>query len=180
MSFDKACKTLFSFLIPLLILDIVVKYWVATSLPTFSWMHSYFPYGGIGLINGYHGIYFSMVHTTNKGAAWGILADYQDYLLMGRMVLIGCLTIFILFINKNRSLVVPFCLIITGAIGNVLDYFLYGHVIDMWNIQAWGYNFPIFNMADVYVTIGIVWLFFLFMFEKKKIKPPKDIDYSSY
>ena len=49
-------------------------------------------------------------------------------------------------------------LIAVGAIGNALDYCLYGHVIDFIHFTFWGRTFPIFNLADTYITLGAIWL----------------------
>jgi signal peptidase II len=43
----------------------------------------------------------------------------------------------------------------------VLDYLLYGHVIDFFHFVFWGYSFPIFNCADSYITLGVLGLIFL-------------------
>ncbi|MBU6446833.1 MAG: signal peptidase II, partial [Verrucomicrobia bacterium] len=62
----------------------------------------------------------------------------------------------------------PIWLVVTGAIGNVLDYCLYGHVIDFIHFTFWGYSFPIFNVADSCITIGILTL--LLLPKQKKVQ----------
>ena len=47
-----------------------------------------------------------------------------------------------------------------GALCNILDYFFYGHVIDMLHFVFWGYDYPVFNVADSFICIGVFWLFF--------------------
>jgi len=58
----------------------------------------------------------------------------------------------------DTRLYFPFALILTGAVGNVLDYFVYGHVIDMLHFVLWTYDFPVFNIADSLITLGVAGL----------------------
>jgi signal peptidase II len=154
MHFVAFCVGFFVFLA-----DCLSKFLTYHHLPL---MHgSWYPYGGIGIFKNFLGIEFSISHQINRGAAWGILAEYQVSLLYLRIVLILALLIYLLFFNKNRSWEIPFALILAGAFGNVLDYFLYGHVVDMLHFILWGYDFPVFNLADTAIFIGISWLFII-------------------
>ena len=74
---------------------------------------------------------------------------------------------FLIFFNKNKKFTFPLALIAVGATGNILDYYLYGHVIDMFNFDFWGYNYPVFNVADSAIFIGIFWAFWISITEKK-------------
>jgi signal peptidase II len=126
-----------------------------------------YPYGGIGIFKNFLGIEFSINQMTNKGAAWGILSGYQIPLVYFRICLIGVLFFYFCLNKKNRFFQIPFMLIIAGALGNVIDYFLYGHVIDMLHFVLWGFDFPIFNVADSAISIGVFSLFMLSFFERK-------------
>lgn len=140
--------------------DFATKYYVSHFLPQIGPQHMWFPYGGIAVFKGLLGVDFSIVHAINKGAAWGILSQYQQLLLIGRIILIALVVVYALFFNKNRSYDIPLALIITGAFANVLDYFIYGHVIDMFYFTFWGYHYPVFNVADSAICIGVAWLIF--------------------
>jgi len=120
----------------------------------------HYPYGGIGIFKDFLGIEFSLVHETNRGAAWGVLADYHLYLFLVRILLVLALIVYTLFFNKHPSWRIPLSLIIAGAMGNILDFFLYDHVVDMFRFVLWGYTYPVFNVADSAIFVGIVWLFF--------------------
>ena len=120
-----------------------------------SW---WYPYGGIGVFQDFFGIQFSIVHATNTGAAWSLLSEYQSYLVGLRIFLILALFVYMLIFNKNKAIVLPVTLIMAGALGNIMDYFVYGHVIDMIYFKFWGYSYPVFNVADSAVTIGIAWI----------------------
>lgn len=127
-----------------------------------------YPYGGIPVFQDFGGIQFSLVHTINKGAAWGVFSDYQWVLLGVRIVLIGALTAYIFYCSAIY--VLPLSLILAGALGNVIDTFLYGHVIDMFKFVLWGYHYPVFNIADMAITCGIAWLFVVSWYEKKSLQ----------
>lgn len=144
-----------------LTLDFLTKLWTVHSLPRMSEAAPYYPYGGVAVFKNFLGIEFSLSHTINKGAAWGLGGDFQIELLLIRIALIIGIFVYVLFFNKNLSWRYPFALILAGAFGNVLDYFIYGHVVDMIHFNLWGYDFPVFNVADSAIFVGIVWLTFL-------------------
>lgn len=148
------------------IVDQLTKGWVSTHLPLVNPSHYWYPYGGIGIFQDIGGIEFSINHMTNTGAAWGIFEHYQLPLILVRIALILGLFIYLLYFNSHRSWVFPLVLIISGAIANVIDYFVYGHVIDMLHFVLWGYDFPVFNVADSAISIGIIWLFLVSSFKK--------------
>lgn len=110
------------------------------------------------------GVDFSLTLALNKGAAWGIFADFQGAIVALRLGVIAALIGYLFFSPKARAL--PLVLIITGALGNVLDYFIYGSVVDFLRFNLWGYPFPIFNCADTLITLGVL-TFFLSPFSRK-------------
>lgn len=148
-------------------LDQLTKIFTHSYLPIMNGFPSY-PYGGIGVFKNFFGIEFSISHQVNRGAAWGMFADYQIPLLYLRIALIIGLLAYLLFFNRYQNWVFPFTLIIAGALSNVLDFFLYGHVIDMLHFVLWNYDFPVFNLADSAIFIGISLLFLISTIEKKK------------
>ena len=104
------------------------------------------------------GINFSIGHVHNLGAAWGVLQNYHDVLFVFRCIFVIVFSTYIFFFNKKQSYNVPFCLIITGAVGNILDFIIYGFVVDMFHFNFWGYDYPLFNVADSSIFVGVVWL----------------------
>ena len=152
----------------ILLLDQLSKWLVYAFLPVIDSSFYWYPYGGIGVFHDFAGIEFSINHMTNTGAAWGVLGNYQLPLIILRIGLIIGLCYYLVSFNRHPSWRLPFVLIIAGATGNVLDFFIYGHVVDMLHFVLWGYDFPVFNLADSSITIGIASLFFLSWFESKK------------
>lgn len=145
----------------ILMLDQLTKFLTYQFIPSMDQSYYVYPYNGIGVFKDFFGIDFSLNYLTNRGAAWGFLGDYQLPLVIFRIALIIGMCIYLKRSKYPLIWQIPFALIIVGAIGNVLDYFIYGHVIDMFHFVFWGYEFPVFNIADSAISIGICALFLL-------------------
>lgn len=156
----------------ILLIDQITKYLVAVNLPLTLSPRYWYPYGGVGVFENFLGIQFSINHITNRGAAWGLFANFHDLLFWSRVVLIGGLIVYWAFYNTRREWQLPLVLIIAGALGNIIDVFLYGHVIDMFHFVFWGFDYPVFNVADASICIGIGWMLLTSLFEPSK-KPKK-------
>ena len=153
-------------------LDAVSKHFVSLYLPEITRSTDNFPYGGIPLFKDWMGIDFSINHATNKGAAWGLFAYLQTYLVYLRIAVIGGILTYLLFVKSQFSRQFALTLVLTGALGNVVDYFIYGHVVDMFHFRFWGYTYPIFNIADSSIFCGVASLFFQSLFSRQKSNAP--------
>jgi signal peptidase II len=162
-------KVLFfgSFLI-LLGLDALLKSYVYSSLPLMSLSCPCFPYGGIGLLKDFFGINFTLVHVGNQGAAWGVLASFPNFLWWLRLFIILFLILYLIFRKIPKEKLLALSLVLTGAIGNLLDRLFYGSVVDMFYFQFGHFSYPVFNLADSYITLGIIWFLFSSLKERKK------------
>ncbi len=141
------------FFLFLLLLDIASKSLAAHFMPAMP-------------VFDFSGVQFSIDYATNTGMAWSLLSGYPGLLFLVRIVVIGVIAGYLFF---KRAWTVPLGLIVTGAIGNAIDYCLYGHVIDFIHFTFWGYSYPIFNIADSCITIGAL-LFILGSRESKSIQ----------
>ena len=108
-----------------------------------------------------------IAYAENTGAAWGIFSDFPFLLVLFRFLLIAGMCVYLVKYNTKKEWQIPLVCIISGAIGNVIDYFLYGFVIDMIQCIFWGYNYPVFNISDAAIFIGSFWILCLVLFEKK-------------
>jgi signal peptidase II len=142
------------FVLFIFLLDLASKFWTQSHIPLMYASAPVYPYGGIGIFKDFFGVEFSLVHATNTGAAWSLFSDHASGLLILRLILITGL-IFFLFKEKSPYLKLPIGLIIAGALGNILDIFFYGHVIDMFYFVFWGYSYPVFNVADSAICLGV-------------------------
>lgn len=151
----------------LLALDAMSKWLAQRYLPPLIHDTGIYPYGGIGVFHNLLGIDFSLNYATNLGAAWGLFAKFHNILLGIRLIVIGGMLSYLLFANKERKYQVPLLLILSGAIGNVVDTFIYGHVVDLFFFHFWGYGFPVFNLADSYIFLGVMAISFSLLIKKR-------------
>lgn len=111
----------------------------------------YPPFGGIEIIPGF----FSLVYTTNPGAAWGILEGRSLLLLSIAVVALAAIYFFRDELELSRTpMQVAFGCIIGGIFGNSLDRIAYGHVVDFLDVHLGFYRWPTFNIADSGIVIG--------------------------
>lgn len=114
------------------------------------------------------GIDFSITCVPNKGAAWGVFSGWQNSLLTVRISTVIALVVYLVFFNRDIYKVIPLGFIAAGALGNVLDTFIYGYVVDMFLFSFWGHDFAVFNVADAFITVGALFLCFHAFYEVKK------------
>lgn len=159
---------LFSVAICIFSLDYVAKALTTFFIQPFEYAPGVFPFGGIPVFQNFFGIDFCLNNVGNRGAAWGMFGSMQIPLLIFRTgVIIGLLG-YLFFSPKSKPHHFPLVMIITGALGNVIDYFIYGHVIDMFHFVFWGYSYPVFNIADSAIFCGIGWMALQSMGAKKR------------
>ena len=56
----------------------------------------------------------------------------------------------------NTKNIMAFSLLFSGITGNLFDRIIYGHVIDFLDFTIFGYNYPVFNFADVFIVLGVI------------------------
>lgn len=112
-------------------------------------------------------------YVRNKGAAFGMLAD-QRWIFMTFSVLALGIMFFILKKTKKRShlFYISMAFIIGGGIGNMIDRTAYGSVIDF--VEFDFVDFAVFNIADAFLTVGVIMMAVYLLFFEKKDK--QDID----
>ena len=113
--------------------------------------------------------FFNLVRVHNSGAAFSFLANaggWQRWIFTGIGVVA---TVFIVYLLRSHASQTLFCfalsLVLGGAVGNVIDRLLYGHVIDFLDFH-WDWlapvffegHFPAFNIADSAISVGTVCL----------------------
>ena len=97
--------------------------------------------------------FFSFWHTTNDGAAWGILDDARwVFMSISTVAIVGMLIYLYLGFSQNRLYEISLSIIISGGIANMIDRIFLGYVVDM--LKFTFIDFPIFNVADSFVCIG--------------------------
>ena len=111
---------------------------------------------------------FYLTYTQNSGAAFSILIGKRIFLILITIIIIGLI---IYYIKKNtvksKLNILAFSLIIGGSLGNLIDRIIRGYVIDYISVKIFNYNFPIFNLGDTFICIG-VFLLLIISFRKDK------------
>lgn len=135
----------------LTICDQLLKSWVASSIVLG---------GSKQLIPGI----IELTNLRNSGAAWSIFEGQQTFFTIITIVAIIVIGYFIWQYRKNISVLIGLSLIMAGTIGNFIDRLRQGYVVDMFETTF--INFPIFNIADMCLTIGVIWLIICILKEK--------------
>ena len=106
----------------------------------------------------------------NKGVAFSMLAFLGPYLKWIQATLVVGMLFYIFKEGHIKQYAFPLGLLIGGALGNVYDRFVYEGVVDY---VAWhcGFNYAVFNFADVAIDIGVVWLLVQVYFFSKPSTP---------
>jgi len=108
----------------------------------------------------------SLTHLHNTGAAWSIMQGRQIFFAVITIVVVAFVFYYLWkFICVSKLVVVSLTLIASGALGNFIDRMRNGYVIDLFKTEF--INFPVFNVADIYLTVGFLFLVvYLFIFER--------------
>lgn len=107
-----------------------------------------------------------LVRVANRGIAFGLLDDAGPFVLVLAAVAFAALLATFLVASDRHGLWLPIGLLAGGAIGNLIDRIRYGHVIDFISIG----RFPVFNVADSCITVGVVVLLIGVWVQEKREK----------
>jgi len=106
--------------------------------------------------------FFNLVHVHNTGAAFSLFADQpgwqRGFFVTVALVASGIIVYLLRKTAGRRVFSVALALILGGAIGNLIDRALYGHVIDFLDVYVGAWHWPAFNVADSAITVGAVLL----------------------
>ena len=104
--------------------------------------------------------FFNLTLCHNYGAAWGILQNYKILIIIGTLLAIVLIYHFIFCFKKNKRNDMAFGLLIGGLAGNLIDRIIYGYVRDFFDFYIFKYDYPVFNVADVAIVVGILLLIY--------------------
>lgn len=107
--------------------------------------------------------FFSLTHVHNYGAGFSLLASedgWQQYFLVGVSAIASLGIIFWMSVTDKAKVLMlaSLGLILSGAIGNLIDRVAYGFVIDFVDLHYGEFYWPIFNVADIAIVMGVVLL----------------------
>ena len=130
----------------LVLLDQLTKYSISAS----------FDYGEARAVTGF----FNLVLTHNKGAAFSFLASaagwQRGFFIAIALAAIVVISVLLARHAGERLFCLSLALILSGAIGNVIDRIALGYVVDFLDFHVAGWHWPAFNLADSAITVGAV------------------------
>lgn len=115
------------------------KYLIQNSIKIFNW--------------------FKLIYVENRGAAFGFLDGKQTFFIVVTVFVLVFLAFFIYKYYASLSTLEVWAsiLLFSGAIGNLLDRVVQGYVVDFISVRIFNvYDFPVFNLADIYVTFAVI------------------------
>lgn len=104
--------------------------------------------------------FFNITKIYNDGASWNILSGSRYILILVAIVILVILFIYQNKFKKNMRNIISFSMIYGGIIGNLLNRIMYGYVIDFLDFNIFGWDFPIFNIADIFIVVGVMLLIY--------------------
>lgn len=138
------------FIVSLVGLDQFVKYWVSANI-ALGTSHGFIP----GLMN--------LTNLHNDGAAWSILEGQQWFFYLITLAAVVVLAYLMRQWHTNRWKMIALSLIMAGALGNFIDRVHQHYVVDMFELLP--INFPVFNVADSCLTVGVIALIIIILKE---------------
>jgi signal peptidase II len=154
-------------MLAVLTLDQATKQWIVLNFKEFEWVEVT--------------TFFNIVRVHNPGAAFSFLANaggWQHYFFITLAV---CVSLYLLWEMRNqpnnRRLCLAHALVVSGALGNVIDRIRFKYVVDFLDIHVAGIHWPAFNVADSAICIGAVLLIWneLSSIKSSDTMPKKDI-----
>lgn len=152
--------------IVLILLDQGTKVWALQSLK---------PIKNMTLVEGFMDLTF----VENRGVAFGMFSGQRWFILLLTAVITVVLICFYRGLPQKkeyRAVRASIVLILAGAIGNILDRLFRGYVVDFFEFTF--FEWPVFNVADIYVVAGVILLAFMILFvikeEDLELKKKKD------
>ena len=140
----------------LIFLDQATKLWALESLKP---IHSMTLWDGI----------MDLTFVENRGVAFGMFSGQRWFILLLTGVIAAGLIYFYVTLPKKREyrpVRVALVLILSGAVGNIIDRLFRGYVVDFFDFTF--FEWPVFNVADIYVVAGVFLLAFMILFVVKE------------
>ena len=115
--------------------------------------------------------FFNIVFVRNTGVSFGMFSEWG---ILGRYffsifsIVVGCFLILLAIFSDTKVFRISLGLISAGALGNAIDRVYFGGVIDFIDFFIYNFHWPAFNFADIFITLGVMFLLSDNIFYKKK------------
>jgi len=114
------------------------------------------------------GNFFSITNVKNTGAAFSILQGRQNFFYIITIVALGFFIFLFIKAKESKFERIAITMMIAGALGNFIDRIVNGYVVDFLDFVILGYDFPVFNFADICLTCGGILLIIVIIVEYKR------------
>jgi len=127
------------------------------------------------------GNFFIITSIRNRGAAFGILQEQRLFFLIITVIVVAGIIWYMVRSAKRGSklLLISLAMILGGAFGNFLDRALYGEVVDFLQFNFGSYTFPVFNLADTGICVGVALVILDSLIDRKQEQVTNDNDESA-
>lgn len=113
--------------------------------------------------------FFELTHVENEGAAFSILSGSKYILIVISIIIMFLLLKYIKDLKKISNIEgIALGLILGGLLGNLLDRIVNSYVLDYLAFNFFGYHFPVFNLADIAITGGVILLLIMTIIKERK------------
>lgn len=102
--------------------------------------------------------FFYLTPNNNYGASWGLFQNHNILLIIISIIALFILLRYSYSFKSNKKNDIAFSILVGGIAGNLIDRIFLGYVRDFLDFRIFDYNFPIFNLADSFIVIGVVCL----------------------
>ena len=163
ISFEGRClvyKYAFFIILKLVLLDQITKWWFLGALPQY-------PYHTMRV-----GEYLNFVYVWNYGISFGFFSNYYQYSNWAFCAISIAIIIYLLYLlsaPESKKMLVGLCFVTGGGIGNLVDRIYRGAVFDFIDIHYGSIHFPAFNLADMFVSVGVCILLLHYFLLSRKV-----------
>ncbi|MDF2698553.1 MAG: signal peptidase [Haloplasmataceae bacterium] len=114
--------------------------------------------------------FFNITYTENTGAAWSMFEGKMNLFYLVTVIALGIFVYLLITegdITNKKLLTISLLMMIAGTIGNFIDRLMRHYVVDFLQFFPFGYDFPIFNVADMLLSVGTVGFAAVLLFTKQ-------------
>ncbi len=102
--------------------------------------------------------FFYITYVHNYGGAWSLFNNKVTLLVIATLIIIFILIKYMTKFKINKRNIIGFGLLFGGILGNLIDRVCFGYVKDFLDFKIFGYNYPVFNIADIAIVLGVILL----------------------
>lgn len=117
--------------------------------------------------------FLNITYVNNHGAAFGIMDGKVIFIVIVSILIFAYLIYEIRKESHSKLITISISFVIGGLLGNLFDRVVYGHVIDFFDFNLFGYDFAIFNVGDAFIVIGTILLAIGFLLEERNANKNK-------